>query len=570
MVIDMMKNRKTKDILQLLASLVVLIVVIQILQMFFFRWDLTSEKRYSLSDNTKTLVSNLEKELFVEVYLTGDLPHGFTKLQKACLEMFDEFSTYSNQPITYALIDPNNFTNPKKRKEFIDQLVERGLKPTSLQEKTADGSLMQKLIVPGIIIHDREKETSVHLLKSVAGLSSDQNLNYSVEALEFELTSAIRVLQNTVPKQIAFLTGHGELGEYEVADFTASLLQRYEVDRIPAVNLNQEKNRYDALIIAQPRKVFSEEDKYHVDQYIMNGGKVIWLVDEVVASMDSLANKASTMAFFQPLDVEDQLFKYGVRINPDLIMDVQSKLIPVQTALPNQQAKFTPAPWYYSPLLTAPDTHPITRKLNVVLADFANSIDFVGDNSKLDRTILLASSYYTRLEKVPKPISLDIVNKKMDAKDFTAGPKNIAVLLEGEFPSVFQNRIWKGMNKKEFKSSSENTKMIVISDGDIIKNRVRGVGNNRQIEALGYDRYTRKTYGNRSFLLNCVDYLCDDAGWMELRSREVKLRMLNKTKITNDRLFWQVVNVFLPLVILLVFGLLRFYLRKRKFARSRA
>ncbi|MDQ1770717.1 gliding motility-associated ABC transporter substrate-binding protein GldG [Labilibaculum sp. A4] len=564
----MVRNRKLKDLFQLLISLLALVIVIQVLQMYFFRLDLTSEKRYSLSDNTKELVSHLEKDLYFEVYLSGDLPYGFTKLQKACLEMIDEFSSYSNVNILYSLINPNDVSNPKKRKEFLDQLVSRGLKPINLQEKTTDGSLNQKLVVPGIIVHDREKETSVHLLKSVAGLSSDQNLNHSIEELEFELTSAIRMLQNNIPKEIAFLTGHGELGEYEVADFTASLLQRYEVNRINAKDLNIKKNRYSALVIAQPRKEFSEEDKYQIDQYVMNGGRVMWLVDEVIASMDSLVTKESTMAFFQPLNMEDQLFRYGVRINPDLVMDVQSQLIPVQTALPGQPVKFTPAPWYYSPLLAAPDSHPITRKLNVIKAEFANSIDFVGDNKQIKKQVLLASSEYTRLEKVPKPISLNIVNQKMEASDFPAGSKNIAVLLEGIFPSVFQNRIWKGINKNDFKPESVPTKMIVISDGDVIKNRVRGVGNNRQIEALGYDRYSKSTYGNRNFLLNCVDYLCDDNGWMQLRSREVKLRMLNKTKIRSERLFWQLVNVLLPLILLLVFGLVRFYVRKRKFASS--
>lgn len=538
------------------------------MQVYFFRWDLTAEKRYTLSDNTKSLLQGLDKELYFEIYLSGELPHGFVKLQKASIEMLEEFRNYSSVKISYSLINPDDITNPKKRKEYLEQLVNRGLQPTSLQQKTTDGSLKQKLIVPGIIVHDQEKETSVHLLKSVAGLSADQNLNYSIENLEFELTTAIRMLQNRKPKEIAFLTGHGELNEYQVADITASLLQRYEVRRIKAEQLSKENDRYKALVIAQPREEFSREDKYHVDQYIMNGGKVLWLIDEVVASMDSLQKQESTIAFFKPLNLEDQLFTYGVRINPDLLMDVQGQLIPVQTALPGEKPKFTPVPWYYSPLLVSPDKHPITRKLNVVKAEFANSIDFVGENSKVKKEVLLTTSDFTRLEKTPKKVSLDIIQKKMTAADFPSGRKNVAVLLDGEFPSVFKNRAWSGINRNTFKEESEPTKMIIVSDGDIIKNRVRGVGQNRQIEALGYDRYSRKTYGNRSFLLNCIDYLCDDNGWMSLRSREVKLRMLDKNKIRTERLFWQGINLILPLVILIVFGVVRFYLRRRKFARS--
>ncbi|RUT78590.1 gliding motility-associated ABC transporter substrate-binding protein GldG [Ancylomarina longa] len=565
----MAQHRKSKDLFKLLLSLLVLLVVVFILQFSFFRWDLTSEKRYSLSDNTKELVASLDKDLYFEIYLAGDLPHGFTKLQKACMEMLDELAVYSNKRISYSLINPNDIANPKKRNAFFQQLVERGLKPTSLQEKTKDGSLKQKIIIPGIIVHDQEKETSIHLLKSVAGLSAEQNLNQSIEALEYELTSAIRLLQDQKPKEIGFLTGQGELNEYEVADITASLLQRYEVKRIGTKVLAQDYSRFAALLVAQPRKEFAKADKYRLDQYIMHGGKVLWLIDEVEASMDSLTTKESTVAFYKPLNLEDQLFTYGVRINPDLIMDVQGQLIPIQTALPGEAPKFTPAPWYYSPLLKTPNTNPITKGLNVVKAEFANSIDFVGKNNKLKRQVLLASSDYTKLEKVPVQISLDIVNRKMRPSDFPSGSRNIAVLLDGIFPSVFKNRAWKGIQKSTFKEQSVPTKMIVVSDGDIIRNRVRGSGNNRQIEALGYDRYSRKTYGNSSFLLNCVDYLCDDKGWMNLRSREVKLRLLNPTKIRTKRVFWQMFNLVLPLFLLLIFALFRFYMRRRKFARLR-
>jgi ABC-2 type transport system permease protein len=299
----------------------------------------------------------------------------------------------------------------------------------------------------------------------------------------------------------------------------------------------------------------------------MNGGRILWLIDEVAVSMDSLSVKESTIAFYKPLNLEDQLFNYGVRINPDLILDIQAQLIPVQTALPGEKPKFTPAPWYYSPLLNAPDFHPITRKLNVIKAEFANSIDWVGENANLTRTALLKSSEYTKLEKVPSLVSLEIVNKKVSPETFAAGSKNVAVLIEGKFNSAFKNRAWKGINQQKFKEESLPTKMIVISDGDIIKNRVRGVGNNRQIEALGYDRYSMKTYGNRDFLLNCVDYLCDNESWMELRSRQVKLRMLNKSKIRSERLFWQIFNVAVPLVVLLVFGLGWFLFRKHKYTK---
>lgn len=556
-----------KDIFKLLTNLAILGCVVVFLQVYFFRIDFTAEKRYTLSENTKNLVKSLDNDLYFEIYLAGDLPHAFKKLQKASIEMIDELRAYSNVKIQYALINTADIPNPQKRNEIFEQLTARGLKPTSLQERTSDGSLKQKIIIPGIIVHDTEKETSVHLLKNITGLSADENLNHSIESIEYELTKAIRLLQNKTPENIAFLTGHGELNEYEVADFTASLLQKYEVDRIAADQLNSSDKNYAALIIAQPRNEFSREDKYLIDQYLMNGGRILWLIDEVAVSMDSLSVKESTIAFYKPLNLEDQLFNYGVRINPDLILDIQAQLIPVQTALPGEKPKFTPAPWYYSPLLNAPDFHPITRKLNVIKAEFANSIDWVGENANLTRTALLKSSEYTKLEKVPSLVSLEIVNKKVSPETFAAGSKNVAVLIEGKFNSAFKNRAWKGINQQKFKEESLPTKMIVISDGDIIKNRVRGVGNNRQIEALGYDRYSMKTYGNRDFLLNCVDFLCDNESWMELRSRQVKLRMLNKSKIRSERLFWQIFNVAVPLVVLLVFGLGWFLFRKHKYTK---
>lgn len=556
-----------KDIFKLLTNLAILGCVVVFLQVYFFRIDFTAEKRYTLSENTKNLVKSLDNDLYFEIYLAGDLPHAFKKLQKASIEMIDELRAYSNVKIQYALINTADIPNPQKRNEIFEQLTARGLKPTSLQERTSDGSLKQKIIIPGIIVHDTEKETSVHLLKNITGLSADENLNHSIESIEYELTKAIRLLQNKTPENIAFLTGHGELNEYEVADFTASLLQKYEVDRIAADQLNSSDKNYAALIIAQPRDEFSREDKYLIDQYLMNGGRILWLIDEVAVSMDSLSVKESTIAFYKPLNLEDQLFNYGVRINPDLILDIQAQLIPVQTALPGEKPKFTPAPWYYSPLLNAPDFHPITRKLNVIKAEFANSIDWVGENANLTRTALLKSSEYTKLEKVPSLVSLEIVNKKVSPETFAAGSKNVAVLIEGKFNSAFKNRAWKGINQQKFKEESLPTKMIVISDGDIIKNRVRGVGNNRQIEALGYDRYSMKTYGNRDFLLNCVDFLCDNESWMELRSRQVKLRMLNKSKIRSERLFWQIFNVAVPLVVLLVFGLGWFLFRKHKYTK---
>lgn len=559
-------SSKKKNLIQLVLSVFLVLFLYQLLQIFHFRIDLTSEKRFTLSENTKELLSKLEKPVYFEIYLDGELPHGFNKLKNATVDLIEEFNSYADINMTYTFNDPHVEQNPKLREKEFRLLSERGLNAIPIQETSRDGSVKQKIIVPGLFVHDGEKETAVNLLKSVNGLSAEQNLNHSIESLEYELSMAIRLLTQTKVKELAFFTGQGELGEYEVADFTASLLQRYKVSRVTGHELSKDYKRFDCVIVAQPREEFSEGAKYSLDQYIMNGGRVMWLIDEVAVSMDSISATGMSMAFYKPLNLEDQLFKYGIRINPDLVMDVQSQLIPVQSTSAGQEGKYVPAAWYYSPLLTPPANHPITRNLNMVRAEFANSIHKVGNDPNLRHTVLLASSNRTRLEKVPTPIRLDIVGEKMNAQDFSHGPRAMSVLIEGKFQSIFKNRIWEGIDRQTYKSESVPGKMIVISDGDMIKNRVRGVGSNIQVEALGYDRYSRQTYGNRSFLLNCVDYLCDDEGWMNLRTREVKLRMLDKTKIREYRLFYQIINLVLPIVLLLLFALVWHFIRVRKYA----
>jgi ABC-2 type transport system permease protein len=338
----MSRTLKIKNSLQLTGSLIVIVLAAYFLNLNFFRIDLTSEKRYTLSDNTLELLRKQEKDLYFQIFLAGELPPGFVKLQKSVQEILDEFNVYAEGKIHYELINPPEGFKPKERGQIVSQLVDRGLQPTNLQEKSAEGGLSQKLIFPGVIVHDQEKETTVNLLKKVNGVSSESNLNHSIESLEYELTMAIRMLNATSVKRIAFLTGHQELNRYEVADFSASLSQHYEVCRISTEQLRSGFDQYKALVIAQPRKEFSETDKYIIDQYVMNGGRVLWLVDEVVASMDSLSVKESTFAYYQPLNIEDQLFRYGVRVNPDLVMDAQCALVPVLSSLPGEPSRYTP------------------------------------------------------------------------------------------------------------------------------------------------------------------------------------------------------------------------------------
>jgi len=566
-----MKNKKSsrqKDLLNLGFSVIFVCLSVFILNLNFFRLDFTSEKRYSLSEITKDVLSKVDKPLYFEIYLAGELPVGFKNLQKSLLELLDEYSIYSSQEIHFMLIDPSSETNEKKRIQLYQSLQKRGLQATSLQHKKIDGSTSQKIIFPSVILHNRKKQIAINLLKNNISVSSDENLNKSIETLEYELTRAITKIILDNQKTIAYLKGHGELGIYDLASINSSLSENYNIVQLTSDELVSQYQSIQTLIIAQPRQNFTERDKYNIDQYIMSGGSVMWLIDEVDCSLEKLTNSVSTTALYKPLNLDDQLFHYGVRINADLIMDKQCLLIPIQTSMPGESKKFSPSPWYFSPLLQAYSNHAISNNVGVVKGEFVNSIDFVGDNKDIKKTVLLRTSNYTSLKKIPMLVSLNIAREKIPDSEFMSGSRFVSVLLEGKFKSVFNNRMNKNINKKLFKTYSLNSKMIIISDGDIIRNKYTGAGSNVKIQELAYDRYSRQTYGNKEFLINCISYLSGDSQLMTLRSRKVKMRIINKSLVQKNRLLIQFLNIIAPIIIILLFAFcitsLRrfFYLKK--------
>jgi len=553
--------------LSILFFISTVVAVYFISEKYFFRLDLTSEKRYSISDNTKRLLKGLDDEITFKIYLDGDLNSGFLRLRKATREMLDEFSAYSRN-LKYEFINPSAASTSNEREKKYEELAKRGIRGIMVHEKDKEGKNIQKVVFPWIEISYKGKTFPVNLLKNLPGKSGEENLNISIQNLEFELTDAIRLLTAKEIQKIAFIEGHGELPEIFTFDISKTLSRYYQVDRGVIGNDPDILNPYSAIIIAGPQQKFPEKDKYIIDQYIMRGGKVLWMVDGVRVSLDSLSLYSETMAIPLDVNLSDQLFKYGVRINPVLVLDVQSILIPVNMAAEGEPAKFEPAPWFYSPLLLTSPEHPVTRNVTPVKAEFASSLDFVGEDLPVKKDVLLFTSTGTRLQATPSLVSMDIINIEKSGYFFNTRNAFVAVSMEGVFPSVFTNRmIPEGVRTKEKTlTESKSTKMIVVADGSIIRNDVQGYGENTSIIPLGFDRYMNQQFGNKDFILNAVNYLTDDEGWMALRSREIKLRLLNKPAIIGLRKFWQVSNVVLPLVFLALFGVVSYFIRKKRYA----
>jgi ABC-2 type transport system permease protein len=561
--------------------LIAIIVVNLISSRVFTRFDLTTEKRYTLSPATKDLLRNLDDIVYFRVYLEGDFPAGFKRLRRATKELLDDFRAY-NKNIQYEFINPSQSENVDERNATYQLLVEQGLNPTNLQVKTKTG-MDQQVIFPGAIATYRNKELPIELLNAQMNVPPEAVLNNSIQNLEFKFANIINKLIKKVKPKVAFIEGHGELNLDETYDITLALKEDYIVERFRLdSNINALVNRalidsatseyqlqpkYEAIIIAKPDSVFSSKDKFIIDQYIMHGGKVLWLIDPVLTSMDSIQSSESTVAIENPLDLKDQLFTYGIKLNTDLVMDLNAMPIPIRTGQMGNQPQIDFFPWYYFPLVTPTSTHPVVRNLNTIKTQFVSSLD-TSRVRNVKKTVLLKSSPYTRVVGVPAMISLSLIRQQTDESLYQGPPRPVAVLMEGVFESHYKNRVPPSlMEAKEigFKDFSERTAMIVVSDGDVIKNQFH-IPNGYPLP-LGYDQFTRETFGNKEFILNAINYLTDGPGLISIRSRELKLRLLDKTKITNNRTVWQITNVLAPVLVVLIVGMLLIWLRKRKYAR---
>lgn len=565
------KSNKQKDLVNFGFLLAAVLVVNILASSLVARLDLTAEKRYTLAGISKDFLSRMEQPVFARVYLSGDLNVGFSRLSQSVEDKLNEFGVYAGSNLDYRFIDPNG--SDDESKQAIKQMEELGLEPVPVYEAKEDGSRSRTLVYPYLVFQTEDAEISVNLLENVPGQSGAGNLNSSVEVLEYKLTDGIRRLLTVNMPRIAFLEGHGEYEEIDVVDITDALSRYYQVDRGNPGSSPEMLEPYEALIVAGPREEFSEDEKFAVDQYIMHGGRVLWLVDAMSVTMDSLQNNMQTVGLPLNINLDDQLFRYGFRINPVVIQDVQSGMIPVNVAPPGQSSQFVPMPWTYSPLLNTNSQHPVTRNLNVVKGEFVSSIDTVGGDLNTTKTPLLRTSRYSREMESPVFISLAQVEEQPARENFPQSHIPVAYLSEGEFTSAFLNRpmppgVRFPVNQRRDKSVP--TRMIVVADGEIIKNEVHQRETaNPGIVPLGYDEVTRQTFGNKQFVLNAINYLTDEEGWMDLRTRNYRLRLLNRDKVANEAGFWKTLNLVVPILFVLLSGLLVPLWRKRRFGKER-
>ena len=561
-------GQKAKSLKTLALFLGAVLVINVAASFLFFRLDLTSDKRFTLSQVTKDKLKGVKDVVYVKVYLDGDMPIAFKKMKRSVKEMLDEFAAYSGGNVQYEFVNPAAESG-KKQNALYEDLYKKGLRPVNVQEKNAEGGINQRTLFPGAIVSYNGYEIGINLLTSNSRVTPEESINIGAQNLEYNLVSAIDMIMKKELPKIAFIQGHDELDAMHAQGALQVLSERFNIDSVSIRGRMGALDGFSAAIIAKPLKKWSEADKLVLDQYIMHGGKVAWFIDAITVNDDSLASGEVTFGLVNEHNLDDQLFKYGVRINPTVLQDAQSVLIPVNMAVPGAQPQFVPSPWYYYPLLNAPNDNIITKNLNVVYSKYPSSIDTVGVGHNIKKTVLLSTSQYAREIQAPVMISLAQVTRKFKPGDFNRAWAPVAMLLEGQFASAFQNRMVPGVvgDGKPLVNRSKPTKMVVVADGDIIRNDVQRSASGVMPYPLGFDKYMNQQFGNKDFLLNAISYLNDDTGLMQIRNRELVVRMLDKNKIYTQRTMWVFINTAIPLLLLIAFSIVFIWLRKRKYAR---
>ena len=560
-------NTVTKNRLKSVGITLFLLLVINIIgSFFFFRLDLTKDKRYTLSSTSLHIIEQVKNPLYIKVYMQGELPSEFKRLQLETRQMLEEFQGY-NSNIIFEFIDP--LEDETSSMDNIKELYRKGLTPINISVDDK-GKQSQAMVFPWAIAVYDNKEVNIPLLKNIMGASTTDKIIGSVQHLEYSIADALHKITNDKQKKIAIIKGNGELHEAYIAKFLLQTKESYHIgpftlDSVAKQPLNTltELKKYDLAIIAKPTEAFSESEKQVLDQYIIDGGKTIWLIDQVVAEMDSLYSPTgSALAFPRDLNLNDFFFKYGVRIYPDLVKDEQGSPIKLASGEQGSATQYQEFNWKFAPQVYSQSNHPIVKNVGGIKFDFANAIDTLKNGIK--KTVLLQTSPYSKRIGTPTEINLNSVNEDTTPADYlNKGNIPLAVLLEGKFHSMFENRIL-AFDQNNFQAKGKSGKMVVISDGDIIKNQLDK--NGMPVE-LGYDQRSGNLYDNKDFLMNCVNYVLDDTGLINIRSKDLDLPLLDKEKVYENYTNIQLLTIGLPIVILAVFGLLFTFLRKRKYSR---
>ncbi len=556
-------NTRNRDLSRLALGIVALFFLNLLAQRFFFRIDLTEEQRYSISAATKALLRNLNQDVEVTVYLEGDgLPPDFRRLQRSVRETLDEFQVYADGQLRYRFVNPLTATSAEQRQAFIQELAQAGIQPNRVFAEE-DGRRIQKIVLPGAIVFADSAQTAAMLLNGDQAAGSQETLNQSIENVEYELASAIRRVVATERKRVAFVKGHDELPPLDVAGLTQAVSQTYDLYELNVPDKDVIPP-YAALIVAQPQEAFSKQDQYKLDQYIMRGGKVLFFIDPLRIDMDSVGQDGS-FAFPLDLGLEDILFRYGVRINPTLVQDIKSGVYPIVVGEVGGEPQIVPLPWPFFPTVNRYGAHPIVRNLDAMYLRFVSSIDTV-QAAGVTKTPLVYTSQYSRVLQTPIVVDLNELREEPRPERFRSGPQAVAYLLEGSFTSVFKNRILPdSVDKASFLERSVPTKLIVCSDGDLVRNEVNR--QNDQPYPLGFDPITERTFANEDFVMNALAYLTDEDGLISARTKDIQVRPLDKVKVEREATMWQAINLVVPILLIVAFGVIKYYLRRRKYAR---
>lgn len=544
-------NKKIKNIAVLLIGLILLNVANQ---PFYKRFDLTKDQRYTLSETTKTILKKIEQPLFITVYLEGEFPSEFKRLQVETQQFLEELEAENSNIILH-------FKNPNDQREA---LIKRGMLPSQLTVEE-DGKLSEAIIFPWAEIKHQNKSTIVSLLPNAIVTSQEEQLQKAVENLTYSFTNAINSVLQKEQQKIAIIKGNEELDDLYLLSFLSEVAKKYKLAKftLDSVAKNpkqtlEDLTGFDLAIIAKPTIKFTEAEKFTLDQFITNGGKTLWMIDNVIADQDSLFNGGKMLAFPRDLNLTDLLFSYGVRISTTLIKDLYAAKIPVATGMVGNQTQFKNLDWFFHPLAGGNPNHPITKNVSPVRFQFTNQIDTLKNSIK--KTPLLVSSVLTQKFGTPNFIALQSIADEPIESDYQDGNQLLAVLLEGDFKSAYKNRV-QPYKTSIYKANATNNKMIVIADGDVGRNQVL----KKEPYDLSRDKWTNEQFGNKDFLLNAVDYLLDDVGLMELRNKTIQIPILDKQKAFKERIFWQFLNVGFPIILILAFGFSFNYLRKRKY-----
>ena len=557
----------TKNNLKKGLTTVALIIVLNLAGHFLFkRFDLTADKRYTLSQTSLNIVSEVKEPLYIDVFLEGEFPGEFKKLQTETQQLLEEFKA-ENPNIIFQFVNP--LEDEDQKETTLQSFIERGLTPVNVTVNDK-GQQTQEIVFPWAVATCANRSVKVPLLKNMMGASTAEKVVSSVQHLEYAFANAINTVAKAKQKKVVVLNGNGELQDRYIADFIKSVKDNYYIGPFTLDSVAKSPNetlkylkKYDLAIIAKPTEAFTDEEKQVLDQFIINGGKTLWLVDQVNMEMDSLYNETGTnLAFPRDLNLNDMFFKYGVRMRPDLIFDLQNTPISLATGEQGSATQYTQFPWFFSPMIYPSTNNPIVSNLDGIKFEFASPIETLKNDIK--KTVLLQSSKYSKLMGTPSEVSLKMVSARPEPKDFVnRGNFPVALLLEGQFHSMYENRVLP-FKDATFQNKGKNNKMIVISDGDIIKNQF---DKNGQPLELGYDKWTNNLYANKEFLMNCVNYLLDDNGLINIRSKEVDLPILDKEKVYDSYTHSQVITVAVPIGILMLFGIAFTFLRKRKYSK---